>query len=213
MVSKKGLFLLPVILAIIILVPVIFLVYNSNTGPAGREIEESIDLSYGEWDIPAYQLKYTGVFDNGDGVIRISDSNIGGIAKATLNFNPIDIGYIKMDMSAPSPSQNYFGMEFRANALILFKLERITDTFSFEVGTDRIFVVDLETEYQTIEILFDLSDPSKSLVSVDLDGTRIINEIEFESNGELVNNIYMHTLYTIFLSQTYIKFESLYNFV
>lgn len=197
--SKKRLFLLLVLLAIVILVPTIYLVNTSN--------EESIDLSYGEWVI-GRNLPYTGVFDNGDGVMRVSDSNCGHMAVATLNFNPIDIGYIKMNMSAPTSSQNYFGMEFRSGAVWLFKLERIVDVLSFVVGTDIILVVDLEAEWRTIEIAFDLSEGK---ISVDLDGTRIINEIEFDPNGELIDNIYIHTLTTIYLSQTYIKFDSLYN--
>jgi len=216
--KRKRIVLISVIL-LLIAVPVLLVIFNAVDTtdtidiPAGLEVEESIDLSYNQWT-SGVQLPYTGVFDRGDGIIRVGDANVGAMAKASLKFNAIDIGKLKMQMSASrNISQNYFAMEFRDGGNILFKLERRVGMFTLVVLDNiPLIVVDLEAEWRTVEIFFDLSDSGNNIVSVDLDGVNIIGEFTFDPNSNKIDNIYMHTSTDIYRSQTDIKFEYLYNF-
>lgn len=211
--KKRTLLIIPVILLIII-IPIAIIVVSDADVTSGLEIEESIGLSYSEWNIGT-QYQYTKCSETESGGFIISDSNIGQMAEAHLNFNIIDIGKIKMDMRATSPtSQNYFAMEFRSGSSTLFKLERLTGFFTLVVldNIPMIFV-DLEGTWQTIEVIFDLTEGENSEVSVLVDGDLTINSFKFDPNGKEINNIWMHTQTMIYKSRTEIKFEYLYNYL
>lgn len=185
---------------------------NGGAIPVGFEIEESIDLSYDQWSV-GINYAYTYVRPGEDNSIVIGDASNAQVAKATLHFNDIDIGIIKMQICAPRDiAQNYFAMEFRSGDTTLFKLERIVNDFTFVVLSNTpITLVDLGSTYQTFEIFFDLSDGINGKVSVDLDGVNKVDEFSFDPNNMEIDNIYMHTLVKIYRSKTAIKFESLYN--
>lgn len=185
---------------------------NDGT-PVGLQIQESIDLSYSEW-ITGTNYQWTGVIEGVDGEIRVRDSNVGLMAKATRSFTAIDIGKIKMDIRALSTSRNYFAMEFRSGNTILFKLERKSVKLTFVILSNTpIILFDMDTTFRTVEIFFDLSDSSNGKVSVSVDGLIAIDEFAFDPNDMDITNIYIHTLTSIYKSQTGIKFDYLYNYI
>ena len=106
----------------------------------------------------------------------------------------------------------YFAMEFRSGSTMLFKLERISDVFTLVVlSNSPITIVDLEAEWRTIEIFFDLSNGVNGKVSVDLDGVTIVDAFAFDPINMEIDNIYLHTSIPTYASRTDIKFESLHN--
>jgi len=213
---RKKLILIPIVLILAILIPVILIVNSNIPRPniddfTGLEVEESIDFSYSQWTLGT-QYRFTRVGEAVDGSLVVVDCNRGYMASATLNFNKIDIGHIKMQMSAPTTSQLYFAMEFRSDASTLFKIERLSDVMTFVVsGGQPMIIVDLEAEWRTFDIVFDLTKGDNCEVSVLLDGVITIDKFSFDPENLEVNNIYIHTSTSIYQSRTDIKFEYLYN--
>lgn len=186
---------------------------DGNGVPTGLQVEESIDMSYSEWNIGA-NYKNTKVIEGENGEILVIDGD-AYTAKAIRNFNSIDIGKIKMDIrTIVIPTRNLFAMEFRSGTTVLFKLfMRLSSSLTLVVLDGiAITLYDMDVNaIKTIEIFFDLSDSENSIVSVDVDGVTVVDEFPFDAKGKLINNIYIHT--SVYgESQTGIKFEYLYNF-
>ena len=214
--KRKKTFLI-IVVALVIIVPVLCFVSlievpDTPDVPVGLEIEEEINLLYSEWNIGT-NYQWTRVIEGADDSIIVTDSNVGLMAKATRSFNNIDIGKLKMQISAQSTSRNYFAMRFRSDSTTLFMLERKVTVLTFVVsGNSPIIIFSMDTTWRTIEVFFDLSDGSNGEVSIDLDGVTVVDAFVFNPNEMKINNIYMHTSTSIYKSRTDIKFEYLYNY-
>ena len=97
---------------------------------------------------------------------------------------------------------------------MMFMLERNADIFSFVIKDSQgIIIIDLEAEWQTFEIVFDMSEGVSAEVSLYLNGVLKVDKYEFNPVYAEINNIYMHTSRDIYKSRTDIKFEYLYDYL
>ncbi len=192
--KKKVIMLLMVVL--IVSASGLAMIYVSSemesSTPINMEIEESVDVSFNQWDTVT-KLYYTAIVVVDD-YITVVDTSTWNRAEMSLSFNSIDIGYVKLKLRMPNEIyQEDFTIEFLSNGYALFKLERICDSLALIIGTLQMKVLDWDTNWHTIEIFFDLSISGEGKISIKADGNEVVDDLMFIPANEEIDTIHMYT--------------------